>query len=121
MKCNPNESLKTFIGMEHYLTEAELREIASCCLLGLDTLQDKGILHGVRIYERIECIGCETRESVLFRVGCGETGLLWLDNASRMLFAFGGSLRCIPFPFPRDIQGEVHCKERSVVVWYYVD
>ena len=121
MKCNPNESLKTFIGMEHYLTEAELREIASCCLLGLDTLQDKGILHGVRIYGRIECIGCETRESVLFRVGCGEAGLLWLDNASRMLFTFGGSLRCIPFPFPRDVQGEVHCKERSVVVWYHVD
>ena len=47
MKCNPNESLKTFIGMEHYLTEDELREIASCCLLGLDFLHSQYMSHGV--------------------------------------------------------------------------
>ena len=40
-------SLRAFIGKGNRLKESELREIASCCLLGLDYLRKCKIIHRV--------------------------------------------------------------------------
>lgn len=40
-------SLSTFIKSGNYVTEEQLREIASSCLLGLNYLHSRGIMHGV--------------------------------------------------------------------------
>ena len=42
-------SLAPFSHSGNYLTEDELREIASCCLLGLDYLHQRHIIHGVNV------------------------------------------------------------------------
>ena len=73
-------SLESIMKRKRHCTEDELCEIASCCLLGLDSLHKKGIMHGVSDCDGDELIGRETRESVSLRTWCGETGLLWIDN-----------------------------------------
>ena len=47
MKCGRFGSLESIMKQECYCTEVVFREIASCCLLGLDSLHKKGIMHGV--------------------------------------------------------------------------
>ena len=45
-----NYDMGLFEECTHYnyrLTKSELREIASCCLLGLDFLHSQSIIHGV--------------------------------------------------------------------------
>ena len=41
------ESVREYMRMRSGMTETELREIASCCLLGLDYLHSRNINHGV--------------------------------------------------------------------------
>ena len=41
------ESLKEYMNANNGLNEDALREIASCCLLGLDFLHSQHIIHGV--------------------------------------------------------------------------
>ena len=43
-------SLKDYMSMNEKLNEDALREIASCCLLGLNFLHSQNIIHGV-----VEC------------------------------------------------------------------
>ena len=43
-------SLKDYMNMNEKLNEDALREIASCCLLGLDSLHSQLIINGV-----VEC------------------------------------------------------------------
>ena len=38
---------ESIMKQKRHCTEDELCEIASCCLLGLDSLHKKGIMHGV--------------------------------------------------------------------------
>ena len=40
-------SLQEYMDMNNRLNEDEMREIASCCLLGLDFLHSQSIIHGV--------------------------------------------------------------------------
>ena len=40
-------SLESIMKQKCCCTEVVFREIASCCLLGLDSLHKKGIMHGV--------------------------------------------------------------------------
>ena len=42
-------SLESIMKRKRYCTEDELCEIASYCLLGLDSLHKKGIMHGVSV------------------------------------------------------------------------
>ena len=44
------ESMKEYIDMSNGLSEDELCAIASCCLLGLDFLHSRRIIHGVVEY-----------------------------------------------------------------------
>ena len=44
--CYP---LSQFLEHNDYLTEEQVREIARGCLLGLEYLQERGIMHGVSI------------------------------------------------------------------------
>lgn len=41
------ESVREYMRMGSGMKETELREIASCCLLGLDYLHSRNIKHGV--------------------------------------------------------------------------
>ena len=47
MKNCEVESLARYMDKRVRLNEDELREIASCCLLGLDFLHSRHIIHGV--------------------------------------------------------------------------
>ena len=49
MKCGRFGSLESIMRQKCYCTEDVLREIASCCLLGLKSLHKKGIMHGVTV------------------------------------------------------------------------
>ena len=42
-------SLESIMKQKRYCTKDVLREIASYCLLGLDSLHRKGIVHGVSV------------------------------------------------------------------------
>lgn len=40
-------SISTFLKRKNYLTERELMETASCCLIAMSALRSKGLIHGV--------------------------------------------------------------------------
>ena len=42
-------TLSQFMGYRDFMTEEQLREIARGCLLGLNYLHERGIMHGVSI------------------------------------------------------------------------
>ena len=52
MEYCPCGSLADYIRNENRLSESELREIASCCLLGLDYLHKRNIIH------KVSTVGC---------------------------------------------------------------
>lgn len=58
-------SMKEYIDMSNGLSEDELSAIASCCLLGLDFLHSRRIIHGVVEYRNDKCIEHQTVESAL--------------------------------------------------------
>ncbi len=64
MEYSRVRSLESIMKRKRHCTEDELCEIASCCLLGLNSLHKKGIMHGVSDCDGDEWIGCETRQSV---------------------------------------------------------
>ena len=47
MESTGFQSFDSIMRQKCYCTEDELCEIVSCCLLGLDSLHKKGIMHGV--------------------------------------------------------------------------
>ncbi len=54
-------SLRQFIRSGNSLTTDDFREIASCCLLGLESLHAKGIIHGVHSTKEDNGLECESR------------------------------------------------------------
>ena len=42
-------TMSQFMERQNYMTEEQVREIARGCLLGLNYLHERGILHGVSI------------------------------------------------------------------------
>ena len=50
-------SLGKLIRNGNHFSESELREIASCCLLGLYYLHNSNIIHRVRLIDRSNGIG----------------------------------------------------------------
>lgn len=53
MEYCPCGSLADYVRNENRLSESELREIASCCLLGLDYLHKRNIIHKV---STVDCV-----------------------------------------------------------------
>ena len=47
-------SIDSYLKNGHRLKEEELREIASCCLLGLNYLHKKNIIHRVSMWGKSE-------------------------------------------------------------------
>ena len=47
MECCQCGSIRLLLDSGYVLNEDELREIVSCCLLGLDSLHKLNIIHGV--------------------------------------------------------------------------
>ena len=45
-------SIDSYLKNGHRLKEEELREIVSCCLLGLQFLHERNVIHGVRDSKR---------------------------------------------------------------------
>ncbi len=66
-------SISTFLKRMNYLTEKELREIASCCLIAMSALRSKGLIHGVSGGMTNDGIEHQTEQSVLFGGGCDQT------------------------------------------------
>ena len=50
MEYDDSVSLYDFVRNDNGFTESELREIAGCCLLGLEYLHKRNILHSVCIW-----------------------------------------------------------------------
>ena len=66
-------SIATFLKRRNYLTEKELREIASCCLIAMSALRSKELIHGVNEGMIDDGIEHQTEQSVLFGGGCDQT------------------------------------------------
>ena len=62
-------SIATFLKRKNYLTEKELREIASCCLIAMSALRSKELIHGVSEGMIDDGIEHQTKQSVLFGGG----------------------------------------------------
>ena len=54
MEYCPYGSLGGYLKKGNQLNEDELREVVSCCLLGLSYLHKRNVIHGVVIVIRIE-------------------------------------------------------------------
>ena len=67
-------SMEEYMRMNKTLREEALREITSCCLLGLNFLHSHSILHGVFDCINNKGIEHQTVKSVLIRKGNCETG-----------------------------------------------
>ena len=66
-------SIATFLKRKNYLTEKELMETASCCLIAMSALRSKGLIHGVIGGMTNDGIEHQTEQSVLFGEGCDQT------------------------------------------------
>ena len=66
-------SISTFLKRMNYLTEKELREIASCCLIAMSALRSKGLIHGVSGGMTNDGIEHQTEQSVLLGGGSDQT------------------------------------------------
>ena len=70
-------SLSSYIYNGNELTEAELREVASCLVLGLVYLHSKHVFHRVSTGEWNECIGYQTIELSDIQQWLDSTGWFW--------------------------------------------
>ena len=58
-------SVEKCMYMKNRMKEDDIREITSCCLLGLDYLHSHKIIHGVTTYSRTHMIEHQTIESLV--------------------------------------------------------
>ena len=66
MEYCPCRSLADHIRNENRLSESELREIASCCLFGLDYLHKRNIIHKVSTVDCVLSTRTSNRETFFF-------------------------------------------------------
>ncbi len=57
MEYDDSISLYDFMRNDNGFTESELREIAGCCLLGLDHLHERNLSHSVCIWNEAQVVG----------------------------------------------------------------
>ena len=65
-------SIAAFLKRKNYLTEKDLKEIASCCLIAMSALRSKELIHGVNEGMIDDGIEHQTEQSVLFGGGCNQ-------------------------------------------------
>ena len=71
MDYDDSISLYDFVRNDNGFTESELREIASCCLLGLDYLHKHNLSHSVCIWIVAQRVGHDIESFAPFQEGSG--------------------------------------------------
>ncbi len=71
MEYDDSVSLYDFMRNDNGFTESELREIASCCLLGLDYLHKRNLSHSVCIWNGAQVVGHDIESFASFKEGSG--------------------------------------------------
>ena len=66
-------SIAAFLKRKNYLTEKDLKVIASCCLIAMGALRSKGLIHGVSGGVVDDGIEHQTEQSVLLGGGSDQT------------------------------------------------
>ena len=65
-------SIAAFLKRKNYLTEKDLKVIASCCLIAMGALRSKGLIHGVSEGMIDDGIEHQIEQSVLLGGGCDQ-------------------------------------------------
>ena len=71
-------SLDSLVKIGLRCNEAQLCEIASCCLLGLEFLHSRGTGHYVMVIVLDDLLEYRTHKYVSHREGIRQIGLLWV-------------------------------------------
>ena len=71
MEYDDSVSLYDFVRNDNGFTERELREIAGCCLLGLDHLHKRNLSHSVCIWNGVQLVGHDIESFAPFKEGSG--------------------------------------------------
>ena len=71
MDYDDSISLYDFVRNNNGFTESELREIASCCLLGLDHLHKRNLSHSVCIWIEVQLVGHDIESFAPIQEGSG--------------------------------------------------
>lgn len=105
------------------LTEAELREVASCLVLGLAYLHSKHVFHRVSNGEWNECIGYQTIELSDIQQWLDSTGWFWyIRTIEPFLVKKNGSKGNSLLQFTRDVWWEgCRAEEWHMGVGHYAD
>ena len=69
MEYDDSISLYDFMRNDNGFTESELREIAGCCLLGLDHLHKHNLSHSVCIWNEAQLVGHDIESCASFKEG----------------------------------------------------
>ena len=69
MEYDDSISLYDFVMNDNSFIESELREIAGCCLLGLEYLHKRNILHSVCIWNEAQLVGHDIESFASFKEG----------------------------------------------------
>ena len=105
------------------LTEAELREVASCLVLGLVYLHSKHVFHRVSNGEWNECIGYQTIELSDIQQWLDSTGWFWyIRTIEPFLVKKNGSKGNLLVQFTRDVWREwCWTEEWHMGIGHYAD
>ena len=71
MEYDDSISLYDFMRNDNGFTESELREIVSCCLLGLDHLHKHNLSHSVCNWIGVQLVGHDIESFASFEDGSG--------------------------------------------------
>ena len=67
MEYDDSVSLYDFVRNDNGFTESELREIAGCCLLGLDRLHKRNLSHSVCNWIGVQLVGHDIESFASFQ------------------------------------------------------
>ena len=73
MEYDDSISLYDFVMNDNSFIESELREIAGCCLLGLDHLHKRNLSHSVCNWIGVQLVGHDIESFASFKEGSDTT------------------------------------------------